>query len=339
MNQKAEPFEFPSLIEIKAHIPKHCFTSNLWTSVGYLFRDICYCFCLFLVARMGYVVLLPFYWFLQGTVFWALFVIAHDCGHGAFSVYPRVNDAVGWLISSFLFFPYTAWQLSHRNHHKNTGNIDKDEIFFPIRQKHGPSNLLLSSPSLRFGLGFGWFLYLLVGYQTRGTSHFNIFAPMFAAHRGALIVSLLGWAANCGFLVWWISCTSFLRVMNLYAMPLFIFASWLVITTFLHHNDECSPWYADDQWNYVKGNLSAVDRDYGIFHDITHSIGTHQIHHLFPIIPHYHLKEATTAFRSAFPHLVRLSDEPIVCAFDRIFRMFVSQMRIRDDAKVFTYIP
>ena len=62
----------------------------------------------------------------------------------------------------------------------------------------------------------------------------------------------------------------------------------------------------EDQWNPVLGALSSVDRDYGWFvNNISHNIHVHQIHHLFPIIPHYHLKEATVAFRRAFPHLVR----------------------------------
>ncbi|CAF4525097.1 unnamed protein product, partial [Rotaria magnacalcarata] len=49
------------------------------------------------------------------------------------------------------------------------------------------------------------------------------------------------------------------------------------------------PWYADSEWNNVKGQLSTVDRDYGHVHSIIHSIGTHQIHHLFTKVPHYYL--------------------------------------------------
>jgi hypothetical protein len=37
------------------------------------------------------------------------------------------------------------------------------------------------------------------------------------------------------------------------------------------------PWYAGKEWNYVRGNLSSIDRDYGIFHALTHNIGTHQV--------------------------------------------------------------
>ena len=49
------------------------------------------------------------------------------------------------------------------------------------------------------------------------------------------------------------------------------------------------PWYSDSEWNNVKGQLSTVDRHYGPVHSVIHSIGTHQIHHLFTKVPHYHL--------------------------------------------------
>lgn len=49
------------------------------------------------------------------------------------------------------------------------------------------------------------------------------------------------------------------------------------------------PWYADSEWNNVKGQLSTVDRHYGFVHSMIHTIGTHQIHHLFTKVPHYHL--------------------------------------------------
>ena len=37
-----------------------------------------------------------------------------------------------------------------------------------------------------------------------------------------------------------------------------------------------------EEWSYLRGGLTCLDRDYGIFHWLTHNIGTHVVHHLFP---------------------------------------------------------
>lgn len=60
------------------------------------------------------------------------------------------------------------------------------------------------------------------------------------------------------------------------------------------------PWYSDSEWNNVKGQLSTIDRHYGHVHSVIHSIGTHQIHHLFTKVPHYHLGEIVISKRSYF---------------------------------------
>lgn len=50
-----------------------------------------------------------------------------------------------------------------------------------------------------------------------------------------------------------------------------------------------------EEWSYLRGGLTTLDRDYGIFNKVHHDIGTHVVHHLFPAIPHYHLEKATEA--------------------------------------------
>ena len=337
----------PSITDIRKTIPNECFKSNLKTSLYHVFQDITYIGALwvFLTAIESIPfqpiqwMALPIYWILQGTMFWAIFVLGHDCGHGSFSKYSLLNDILGTLLHTFILVPFYPWKLSHRHHHKNTGNIDKEEIFYPVREKDA-NRKTQDQPKeydTYFGFGVSWFLYLIVGYTPRKVHHWNPFEAIFVGHVVgciASLASLVGWVL---LLVMYVEYFSLLALARYYLVPVYVFASLLVIVTFLQHNDVNVPWYADKQWNYVKGQLSSVDRNYGWAHDLTHNVGTHQIHHLFPKIPHYHLEEAAYHFRKNFPQLVRISDEAIMPSFCRMYKVFIRQRVISNDAQVHVY--
>jgi len=54
------------------------------------------------------------------------------------------------------------------------------------------------------------------------------------------------------------------------------------------------PHFRGEEWNFVRGALATVDRDYGILNTVFHHIGdTHVAHHLFSTMPFYHAQEAT----------------------------------------------
>src|SRR6266404_4076864 len=46
-----------------------------------------------------------------------LFMIQHDCGHGAFFRTRRANDWVGRVIGVFTLTPYDYWRRTHAAHH------------------------------------------------------------------------------------------------------------------------------------------------------------------------------------------------------------------------------
>lgn len=71
------------------------------------------------------------YGFFQGVVWLGLWVIAHDCGHSAFSTSGIVNDAVGFVVHSALLAPYFSWKSTHRRHHIYANHIDKDLNYVP----------------------------------------------------------------------------------------------------------------------------------------------------------------------------------------------------------------
>jgi fatty acid desaturase len=77
----------------------------------------------------------------------------------------------------------------------------------------------------------------------------------------------------------------FLSVLNLYVLPYWMFVVWLDVVTYLHHHGsenpaEKMPWYRGEQWSYLRGGLTTLDRDFGIFNKIHHNIETHVVHHL-----------------------------------------------------------
>ena len=118
------PEKVPTLVELKRILPKHCFVGDPIRSLSFAVKDLAivaatYGFMMFLNYNLpedsGFRVLMWLaYWFFQGTMFWALFVVAHDCGHGSFSGNSILNDTVGNILNTFILVPYYAWKLSHK---------------------------------------------------------------------------------------------------------------------------------------------------------------------------------------------------------------------------------
>jgi hypothetical protein len=71
----------------------------------------------------------------------------------------------------------------------------------------------------------------------------------------------------------------------LYFLPYAFVNVWLVLYTWLQHTDTDIPHYADDEWNFVKGALSTVDRPYGpVLNFLHHGIGS--THGAFDCLPY-----------------------------------------------------
>jgi Fatty acid desaturase len=57
-----------------------------------------------------------------------LFMIQHDCGHGAFFHLRSTNDWVGRAIGVLTLTPYDFWRHTHAVHHSTSGNLDRRGI-------------------------------------------------------------------------------------------------------------------------------------------------------------------------------------------------------------------
>ncbi|CAL4989922.1 unnamed protein product [Urochloa decumbens] len=303
--------------DVRAAVPAHCWVKSPLRSLSYVARDVAVAAALALAAAAlgdsSYwaAILWPLYWAAQGTMFWALFVLGHDCGHGSFSDIAALNTAVGLLLHSFILVPYHGWRISHRTHHQNHGHIERDESWHPITEKLY-QQLEPRTKKLRFTVPFPLLAFpVYLWYRSPGKtgSHFlpssDLFTPK---ERGDVMVSTTCWSIMLASLLAMACAFGPIQVLKMYGLPYLVFVMWLDLVTYLHHHGNHDlPWYRGEEWSYLRGGLTTVDRDYGWINNIHHDIGTHVIHHLFPQIPHYHLVEATKAAR---PVLGRYYREP-----------------------------
>ncbi|CAL9093128.1 unnamed protein product [Musa textilis] len=299
--------------DVRAAIPNHCWVKDPRRSMSYALRDAVVVALLALAAAsLDSWTFWPLYWFAQGTMFWALFVLGHDCGHGSFSNSALLNNVVGHLLHSIILVPYHGWRISHRTHHQNHGNVDKDESWHPLSEKTY-REMDSTSRKMRFTLPFPLFafpVYLWRRSPGKEGSHFLPSSKLFRpGEQQDVVVSTVCWSAMAASLL----CLSWAYgpapVLKLYGVPYLVFVMWLDLVTYLHHHGHRQklPWYRGKEWSYLRGGLTTLDRDYGWINSIHHDIGTHVIHHLFPQIPHYNLVEATAA---AKPVLGKYYREP-----------------------------
>jgi omega-6 fatty acid desaturase (delta-12 desaturase) len=159
-----------------------------------------------------------------------------------------------------------------------------------------------------FTYGMGWFLYMFFNSSGRRyektsifpVNHFMPSSPIFKKNEATLV------AISTGAMIAWIIClyrivqvSSLATVTAHFFFPYLIVQFWLIAITLLQHTHTALPRYSSASWDYVRGALATVDRDYGAFLNWTlHNINdTHVVHHLFSYMPHYHAMEATEAVR------------------------------------------
>jgi omega-6 fatty acid desaturase / acyl-lipid omega-6 desaturase (Delta-12 desaturase) len=316
--------------EILDAIPKECYQRSALKGFAYLARDVFF-LGLFGYLAVSYIHMIPFlsgrivawsvYTIVQGLFGTGCWVLAHECGHGAFSDYKWLNDTVGWVVHSSLLVPYHSWRLSHSKHHKATGHMTRDMVFVPYEKQHwlerrGLGRVLEASEdaplytiyTLLTQQLFGWIAYLTVnvtGQKYAGRSKFvaNHFMPNSPLYDKKdfldIVISDIGIATALSVLYYSCQRWGYSTVFVMYVIPWFWVNHWLVHITYLQHTDGRIPHYDAANWNFQRGAMATVDRNFGfigqhIFHDI---IETHVLHHFVSRIPFYNGRKGTEAIR------------------------------------------
>jgi acyl-lipid omega-6 desaturase (Delta-12 desaturase) len=220
-----------------------------------------------------------------------LFMIQHDCGHGAFFRHRLANDWVGRVIGVLTLTPYDFWRSTHAIHHSTSGNLDRrgtgDIDTLTVREYLARSRLgrlryrVYRHPLIMFGFGPAY-LFLVqhrlpVGLMRQG------WLPWLSA-----MATNLGIVGLASLLMWLVGVGPFLLV----HLPITLFAASIGVWLFyVQHQFENTRWADDGAWNQHEVALHGSS-----YYDLpivlrwfTANIGMHHIHHLCCRIPYYRL--------------------------------------------------
>jgi fatty acid desaturase len=297
--------------------------SKFWHSLFFVFRDsfICYLIYTFCYANVNYLL----YSGLMGTAMTGLWVIGHECGHGAFGDNWLQNDFFGFIIHSALLVPYFSWKYSHNKHHKYTNHLILGESHVPATKRSYPAlRKMLGDDSfaifdILMHLFIGWPLYLIYNFSGGRTqsdmksklvqgidkSHFTsrsqVMKPTFKVE-----LSTLGCLTTIGLLIYY-------QMVTAYIGPYLVTNAWLVLYTWLQHTHPDVPHYGPEDFTFLKGALSTLDRPYPwLIDQMHHHIGTtHVLHHVNYSIPHYRAEEYTREIKKVLGDAYLFDNTPI----------------------------
>ncbi|EJC99603.1 uncharacterized protein FOMMEDRAFT_92933 [Fomitiporia mediterranea MF3/22] len=364
-----------TLAEIRSAIPERLFIRSTVRSSIYLLRDLFLAGALWSVATY----IDPFFrdaakiynfgpglellgrticWL--GLVFTGLWVMGHECGHGAFSPSAMVCDTLGYVIHSLLWTPYFSWKFVHHRHHANHASMEKDEVYVPKTR----SELGIPEDSGETKIDYTeyftdtpvWTLFTLIRQQLfafpaylianvsgqkhypKWTNHFDPNSVYFTnSQRNAVLASDFGLLMMTFITAKACAAYGWLEVVKFYGIPWLCVLHWFVMITYLHHTSADLPHYRSGQWNYQRGAVATVDRDFlgwqGRFflHDVAHY---HVIHHFFPKMSWYNGEEATQYLKRILGTHYHRSEEPV---FSALWRTYNQCQFVEDEGDIIFY--
>lgn len=229
-----------------------------------------------------------------------LFLIQHDCGHGAFFESRTANDWLGRIVGVFTFTPYFFWKYAHNMHHAGSGNLARrgfgDIKTMTLEEYKNASNWdkfcyrAYRNPYVMFCIG-PWFTFLIDQRLPLGQTR-NGLSPWISTMGTNLSLVLL-----CGGLIWLVGWKIFLIIHLSIAVIASTIGIWLF---FVQHQFEDMSWDHDEEWNWHDSALHGSSH-YDIpqpFRWFTANIGLHHIHHLSSRIPYYRLTKVVKDFPS-----------------------------------------
>ena len=226
-----------------------------------------------------------------------LFLIQHDCGHGAFFPSKAANDWTGRILGVLTLTPYAYWRQTHAVHHATSGHLDRREMgaidTFTVEEYRAMSPLrramyrLYRHPLVQFGFGPSFVFFI----------QHRVPVDLMRAGRGPWISAV---ATNVAVAVLWLlmgralGWTPFLLATGLTTALAASLGVWLF---YVQHQFESTHWSRQGRWQIHEAALHGSS-----YYDLptplrwlTANIGVHHAHHVDSRVPFYRLGDVLRA--------------------------------------------
>ncbi len=234
-----------------------------------------------------------------------LFIIQHDCGHGAFFQSRRANLVVGVLCSLATLTPFTNWRRHHAQHHAMWNNLDQRDMTTDIystcltvqeyeamspskrrfaRTVRHPLIAHLIIPPLVF------LVLYRVPFETprawvRERQAVHLTNALIAAALIAMVLPLGIWPVL------------------VIQVPVIAVAAIIGVWLFsIQHRFEEAHWAHSSDWSAVTAAIrgSSFLKLPAVLRWFSGNIGYHHVHHLVPRVPNYRLRACHEACEELF---------------------------------------
>lgn len=229
----------------------------------------------------------------NGAFLVRIFIIQHDCGHGAFLKNRTAQDWIGRLLGVLTLTPYAVWRRTHSIHHAHHGDLDHrgigDVTTLTLEEYRARSPFgrlmyrLYRHPIVLFLIGPGY-LFLVQNRLPFGlmTSGWRYWASAMGTNAMiALALGLIVWSGG------WMPVLVIFLPTSLMAATIGV---WLF---YVQHQFEDTHWSKGEEWQLHDAALEGSSH-YVLpqpLRWLSGNIGIHHVHHLYSRIPFYRLTE------------------------------------------------
>jgi acyl-lipid omega-6 desaturase (Delta-12 desaturase) len=306
----------PNIAQVIEILPDRVYENPTALGLAYFARDLLlYGAVVTALIFSDHALLLLPLWVLAALVISALFIVGHDCAHGALFQSKRLGYVIGQIAMLPALHVYEAWVYGHnRIHHGHTVREVMDYVWHPASPADYRAMTRLQRLMHRLkwswlgaGVYYGWDIWWrnMIRFtppekiaadvrRDRGI----VFAYAFAASAALLALGAARYGGLGGALWMWT---------KVFAVPFALWNYSIGIAVYVHHISPEIAWHGRREWTRFKGQMEGTT----ILHIpvwlnfFYHNIFLHVPHHVDMRIPFYHLDEAADAIRERFGDVVR----------------------------------